>query len=442
MWKVIKGLYLTKRFYLVLTGVIVAFLLCAFLPQLLSIVILLFAIFLLLVFFEIWQLFRFDGISAKRIIAERLSNGDENPISIDIQNNFAQNVALKIVDEIPHQFQRRDIEWAVDLATNEKQTFQYSLRPVKRGTYSFGATNIFCSMLLGLVERRFRFDDEKLIPVYPSYLQMRKYEIVAISNNLKELGIKKVRRLGSSLEFEQIKDYVSGDDPRNLNWKASARANNLMVNQYQDERSQQVYSLVDKGRLMKMPFKEMTLLDYSINATLVISNIAIRKGDKAGFISFSKKLSSVVSADKKPGHMSKIMEGLYNQKTRYQESNYELLSAFVNKKITSRSLLLLYTNFESLSSLRRQLPYLKTLSRSHVLIVIFFRNTGIQGLLQSSPKDLETMYQQTIAEHVDNEKQLMVKELKQFGIYGVLTEPENLTVDTINKYLEVRRKSF
>lgn len=442
MFEILKGIYFTKRFYLALTAVILSFLISAFLPFLIYASIFILISFCALVFFEIFMLFRRNGLVVERDVAARLSNGDENVIKIHIKNIYDQSIKLKIIDEIPLQFQRRDIEWELDLPALESKVLQYQLRPVKRGTYSFGATNVFCKMYFGLVERRFRFDDEKLVPVYPSYLQMRKYEIAAISNNLMELGIKKVRRIGSSLEFEQIKDYVSGDDPRNLNWKASARANNLMVNQYQDERSQQVYSLIDKGRLMKMPFKEMTLLDYAINATLVISNIAIKKGDKAGFISFSNKLSSVVSADKKPGHMAKILEGLYNQKTRYQESNFELLSAFVNKKITSRSLLLLFTNFESLSSLRRQLNYFKTLSKSHVLIVIFFRNTGIKAILEESPKDLEKMYQQTIAEHIDNEKQLMIKELKQYGIYGVLTEPEHLTVDTINKYLEVRAMRF
>src|SRR5690606_40532545 len=123
----------------------------------------------------------------------------------------------------------------------------------------------------------FRVSQNKTVPVYPSFRQMRKYELPAISNRLTEFGIKKIRRIGQNREFEQIKEYVVGDDYRTINWKATARRGTLMVNTYQDERAQQVYAVIDKGRTMKMPFEGMTLLDYDINASLVISNIAIRK---------------------------------------------------------------------------------------------------------------------------------------------------------------------
>jgi predicted transcriptional regulator YheO len=136
--------------------------------------------------------------------------------------------------------------------------------------------------------------------------------------------------------------------------------------------------------------------------------------------------------------MTRILEGLYNQRTKYLESNFELLSAFIKKKVTQRSLLLLFTNFESLSALKRQLPYFKNLSKSHVLVVIFFSNSNMNRLINSFPKDIEKMYHQTIAEHLHHEKILMVKELKKYGIFSVFSEPKNLTVNTINKYLEVK----
>ena len=166
------------------------------------------------------------------------------------------------------------------------KTISYFLRPVKRGEYSFGAVNVFASSPIGLVSRRYQFSQNKMVPVYPSYIQMRKYELLAISNRLTDTGIKKIRRVGQHTEFERIREYVPGDDYRTINWKASARKSHLMVNNYQDERSQQVYALIDKGRAMQMPFNGMSLLDYAINASLVISNIAIKKSDKAVLITF------------------------------------------------------------------------------------------------------------------------------------------------------------
>ena len=118
------------------------------------------------------------------------------------------------------------------------------------------------------MQRRYQEGKESEVAVYPSYVQMRKYELLAISNQLKEFGVKKIRRIGNNMEFEQIKNYVSGDDYRKVNWKATARKNHLMVNQYQEEKSQHVYSVIDKGRMMQQPFEGLSFLDYAINASL------------------------------------------------------------------------------------------------------------------------------------------------------------------------------
>src|SRR5690606_20332467 len=240
-------------------------------------------------------LFRYKkGFNSVRFTPEKLSNGDENEIRIFLENFYPFKVKLNVIDEIPHQFQRRDLSFNLELEKGQTKVLQYTLRPVKRGEYSFGAVNVFVRSPLGLLKRRFKFSADKMVPVYPSYIQMRKYELMAISNRLTETGIKKIRRIGHNMEFELIKEYVAGDDYRTINWKATARKTSLMVNHYQDERSQQVYSLIDKGRVMQMPFNGMSLLDYAINASLVISNIAIRKSDKAGIITFQDKIGSTL----------------------------------------------------------------------------------------------------------------------------------------------------
>ncbi|MEL6988797.1 MAG: DUF58 domain-containing protein, partial [Bacteroidota bacterium] len=340
----------------------------------------------------------------------------------------------------PIQFQRRDTAWFASLNSNASKSIQYKIRPVKRGVYDFGALNVFASSPIGLVARRYIFNQGAEVPVYPSFLQMKKYEFAAFTNNLIDHGVKKVKRLGHTMEFEQIKEYVQGDDSRTINWKATARRNNLMVNQFQDQRSQQIYCVVDKGRQMKMPFNGLSLLDYAINASLVLSNIAIKKQDKAGLITFSNKLSSFLKAEKVNRQMFKMQEALYSQRTYYLESNFELLYSFIHRKISQRSLILLFTNFESIHSMRRQLRYFKSIARRHVLVVVFFHNTELDQLVDSSPVKIEEIYQQAIAETTVFEKQMITKELKRSGIYSILTKPEDLTVNTINKYLELKAR--
>ena len=444
MFNFYKSLFLNQRLFIVLFLLIMLFIVGFAVPWLYIISKILFFIFLLIILLDIFLLYNKNtkGIHGARICPERLSNGDVNDIYIYLENHYNFNCKLKIIDETPFQFQYRKANFKTNLKQGQVKKIHYELIPNERGEYSFGALNIYAISIIGLISRRYIFDQQKMVPVYPSYLQMRKFELLAISNRLNEYGIKKLRKIGHSMEFEQIKNYVPGDDFRTINWKASSRKNELMVNHYSDEKSQQVYSIIDKGRLMRMPFENLSLLDYAINTSLVISNIAIKKDDKAGLLTFNKNVETFIKADKQKIQMFRIQDALYNQKTLFQESDFQKLNIYLKNVLNQRSLLLIYTNFESIISMRRQIDYLATLSKNHVVVLIFFENTEIHKIHEKRAQTLEDIYIRTIADKYIMEKKQIVKELKQRGIYSILTSPSNLTVNTINKYLELKSKGI
>ncbi len=439
----ISPLFISNRFFAVLSVCTALFLISFFLNKFDAFAYLFFIAFIILCLIDYIFLFqKKDGIFAKRLMAERFSNGDENMINIYFENKYAISVLLEVIDEVPNQFQRRDVLFHIRLFPNEQKYLQYYLRPVKRGVYQFGYVRVFVQSSINFFKRRFTLDDETNVSVYPSYLQLRKYQLMAISNRLSETGVKKIRRFGHSMEFEQIKEYVQGDDYRTLNWLATARRGQLMVNTYSDEKSQQIYCVIDKGRVMKMPFEELSLLDYSINASLVLSNVALMKQDKAGIITFAENIGSFLKADKKALQMQSVLETLYNQKTRYLESDYEKLYSLLKTKVTQRSLIVLFTNFESLGSMRRQLPYLKKIASQHLLVTVFFENTELDEVLAAPASTSEEIYTKTITEQFVWEKKQIVKELNRFGIMAILTAPKNLTVNTLNKYLEIKARNL
>jgi uncharacterized protein (DUF58 family) len=443
LFRFFRSFYFTGQFF-VISGLLGAFCLLAyFFPGLYQIARLSVLIFPVIILADLLLLYsRPKGIFARRDMMEKLSNGDLNDIRIHLENKYPFPVFLTITDELPVQFQARDLRYKATIAPFKAKMLTYRVRPVKRGEYTFGAVNVFVKTVLGLLHRRYRFDNDQVVPVYPSFIQMRRYELLAISNRLTEAGIKKIRRIGQNREFDTIKDYVAGDDPRTVNWKTTARKNRLMVNTYQDEKSQQVYALIDIGRVMQMPFEQLTLLDYSINASLVISNIAMLKYDKAGIITFSKKVHKVLAAERRGLQMHNIMELLYNTKTGYQESDYGKLYATVKQQVRQRSLLLLFTNFETLSSMQRQLPFFRRMAKDHLLVIIFFENTELRAFLDKKPSGMQEIYFQTIAEKFSYEKKLIVKELEKYAIHAVYTSPQNLTVNTINKYLELKARGL
>jgi len=434
-----KNLFLGSRLFIGMGCAVMLFLLSFFFPWLGDIPVVFFCAVCLLFLIDIWLLYRQSkSIFARRIAPERLSNGDENEISIYIESYYPFAVGVEIIDEIPHQFQKRDVLFKTDLTSRQHKMLNYLLRPTKRGEYGFGFLRVYIKSPLKLVSRRFNFEQTEMLAVYPSFLQMRKYELMAISNRLNEIGIKKIRRLGNSMEFEQIKNYVAGDDYRTVNWKATARQGNLMVNTFTEEKSQHVYCVIDKSRAMKMPFEGLSLLDYAINASLVLSSVALLKEDKAGLITMSDKKGAVIPAEKRPTQLNKIMEVLYREKTRYLETNIELLYSTIRSTLKQRSLVVFFTNFESAPALQRQLPFLKKIARFHLLVMVFFENTELKTLSEEPATNVEGIYIKTIAEKFVYEKKLIVRELARHGIQSILTAPQNVTVNTINRYLEIK----
>lgn len=399
------------------------------------------AISLLLLLSDGLALFRIKKpVAAVRTLPERMSNGDENQVRLQVLSRLPFKSRFWVTEELPEQLQVRHTTLFMKMDAGQRQELRYQIRPVERGLYAFGNTIVLMATDMDLIRRRWVCQNEKEVKVYPSFHHMRQYRLMAQPLEQMEPGSRKLRKIGNSLEFEQIKEYVPGDDRRTINWRATARRNTLMVNHYMDEKSQQVYCLIDKGRLMKMPFNGLSLLDYSINAALALCNVCLHRQDKFGLITFSHEHGTVIAADRKPLQLNQVLEGLYRQSTAFLESDFERLYLQVRRHIKHRSLLVTFTNFESTAGLRRQLPYLRQLARHHLLLVIIFENTTLSAMADRQVQDVESLYRKTIAEKFLHDKRLMVRELQQQGILAMLSTPEKTTINAINKYIEIKSR--
>ncbi|MEM1216022.1 MAG: DUF58 domain-containing protein [Bacteroidota bacterium] len=438
-----RNIHLRNRLFYVL-GVVVVVLASGFVLPLLFAVgqALLLGVVVLMVVDTSLLFDRAQRFHIQRKLPKILSLGDQTKVRLRVKNRGRLPLHICIVDELPFQLQIRDFAQDLTLSPEEEQEITYTIRPTSRGAYAFGDLILYLSTSLGLVERRWVKAAATELPVYPSVVQMKQLELRAFERTSIQGSVKQIRRIGHSYEFDQIKPYVRGDDYRSINWKATSRRGELMVNQYEDERAQQIYSVIDKSRVMRMPFADLTLLDHAINTSLVLSNIALKKHDRAGLFTFSDKVGSVIKADNKAAQLNTILQALYNEQERRVESNYELLYYFSRKLISGRSLLVLYTNFESMSALERVLPILRRVGRFHLLMVVFFENTEIERFAAQTPDNVPGIYHQTVARKFLSEKQAMVQKLQQFGIQAVLTKPEELAVNTINKYLELKARGL
>ena len=438
----IKDLFLRPRLFGVLTAVVLLYILSMQVPLMMVLghfilvgVVIFFLIEYGILFFTKNQIFM------QRHMDDVLSNADDNRISIELMSEFNLPLHIKMIDELPVQFQERKFVILDKLKARDEKTVRYKLRPTTRGEYHFGKTHIYASTSIGLLQRRFSTAENFMVKVYPSYLKLKQYSIRGVASRDQITGSRKVRK-GMSTEFDQIKDYVRGDDVRTINWKATARRSHFMINTYMDEKSQQVFCLIDKSRLMKMPFDGVSLLDYSINASLMFSYVALQKDDKVGLITFSSKINDVIKASKSRKQFSTIVERLYNQTTEFQESDYGDLQLAVKKDVGQRSLLLLFTNFETYVGFERKLPYFRMLNKKHLLCVVLFENTELKNIHEERGHSLEDIYVKTMADKYNYEKKMMLKELRKNGILSIYSAPSDLSVNVVNKYLDLKTKRY
>lgn len=398
---------------------------------------------LALIAFEIYTLFGIPQfVHIVRKTSERWDLGDPNSVTYEFYHSYSKDVVAEFSDDIPYQLQLRKEELVCTLLKDQKVVIVNEFTPTARGVYSFGNARVYIQGPTQLFKRRFQSETAEDVAVYPSVLQMRKFELAARAMNHQALGIKKMRRIGHSYEFEQIRNYQKGDEFRSINWKATGRAGELQVNQYQDEKSQPIYTLIDKSRNMRLPFNGLTLLDYAINTGLVLANLNLVKGDKAGLITFAQKVETTLMADKKASQLKRILEALYNEEERLEEANFEGLYAYLNRRLTQRSILFLFTNVETEFALDRVLPLWTSINKRHVLIVIFFQNTELSKYGMSQVDDTSDVFLHHSANQMVAEKEYLINKVQAAGIMTLHTKPEDLIVNTVNKYLELKARGL
>jgi uncharacterized protein (DUF58 family) len=437
-----KNLYFKNRLFILLAGIIVVFILGYSLPFLLIVGKICLIVFILLIAYDYYKIKKAaSDIIISRSVAPKLSLSDETVIKYLASNTSKQSVLCNILDDLPEQLQIRDFNQYIVLSPEEDKKLYLNIRPIKRGEYHFGNINVYISTPnLSLLEYRCIVSKEQTVKVIPSVVQMKKYELQVHSKTATLAGIRKIRKIGENDEFEHIRAYAQGDNIKAINWKATSRRQQLMINQYQDSRSQPVFSVIDKGRSMKMPFNDLTLLDYAINSVLATSNIILKNYDKAGLITFSNKLDSFLAASSKTGQLEMISDSLYHQETDFKEPSYESLFYAFRKFVKRRSIVLLYTNFENRIDLNRQIKFLKSISKHHVLVVICFINSELDEFTDKTPTTTSEIYKHTMAGKLLMEKEQIMKMLKLQNINTILTRPEDLSIDVINKYLEIKSK--
>jgi uncharacterized protein (DUF58 family) len=374
----------------------------------------------------------------RRICDSKLSMGGENQIIISIRNKSGYPLDIIAQDEIPLHMDIKDEFVKIKVPPYSEAEGKYVVVPEKRGEFTFGKIHIKYNGILKLCSKKYWYDVTENYKVYPNLKDLSKYGLKIINKNHLIHGVKKVKSHGGETEFESLREYSEGDDYRKINWLATARANKLIVNTYEPEKNQQVMIMLDSSRVMNSEIEYIKKLDYSINASFLLADVAIRKGDNVGVMVFDSSVKRYVKPGKGKGQLQLIAENLYNVEENFVTANYKGALSYLNQNQKRRCLLCIFTELFNVQEAVSLSTALKNLARYHVPLVITIKDMRLYEIANGFAKNSEDIYLKAASIRLIDEREKIQKIFHDSGISVIDVPPDKLSVETVNKYLQMK----
>ncbi|NLY43871.1 MAG: DUF58 domain-containing protein [Clostridiaceae bacterium] len=381
-----------------------------------------------------------DSFNVERIYDPLFEIGKEKNIFIQISNYSDKEMAFQVKDTVPAELESgKDIMSAL-CAPGQIVSVSYKVKPVKRGSYTFGDVFIRYKGVLGLCTREFRVSLQQNISVYPDLYPMKRYHLLAKKRLLDRHDNAVHKDKGMGTDFQYLREYTTDDEYRKINWKATARAHKLITGEYGIEKNQNVLICIDTGRVMISPAGKMTRLDHSIESALVLAQVAMDQGDRVGLLVFRDDVKLFLKPDKGPAQLNKILDALYPLQPAYYESSFHELVDYLQKHQRKRSFVCIFSHLRDEESCKELAQILYPINKKHALMMVSILNPGLKDELNRPAEDMHHLYIKAAASYrIDTERNASFL-LSKMGITNVLTEPNHLTPEVVNRYIAIKKK--
>jgi len=379
-------------------------------------------------------------VTARRLVEPVLSLGAPNQVGLELRNRSREQFRCLLADTPPLECDCDHLRLACTLPAQGDGAVSYRLTPRRRGDYAFGPLDARLTTTLGLVAQQLRFELSQRVKVYPNLADVRSYELQAQRQRLQQLGVHVTRAIRGAMEFESLRAYVPGDEPRRIDWKATARHGKPITRQYDIERSQHMVVLLDLGRLMVSRLGALTKADHAVNAATLVSHVASRAGDWVGLLAFSARTSLFVPPRR--GQFPLLLESLYGLHAERAESDYQGVFLDAAQRIRKRSLIILLTDLLDPESSSRLVRHVGVLARRHVVLCAALSDYELYDLASRPPEMPRDLYERAVAASLLEDRQRALSALRQAGVMAFDATPSNLSIAVLNHYLEVKARGL
>ena len=385
--------------------------------------------------------FKGGEIQGERICPRHFSIATENSIEILLKSTLSSRRRVRARDQTPTEWAAAPVLKAV-IPGRSSLSLDYPVVPPERGKYRFGELFIRVEGPMGLVSRPMRISASEEVKVYPSLQPLRCADLATYRRVAHQWGLKPTRWRGEGREFESLRDYVEGDDPRKIHWKATARFDHPIVQQYQTEKNQIVMILLEVGRLMSAVSEGKTKLDYALEAALHLAHTALVGGDQAGILAFADRVISFIPPKKTVGQLQFILEGTLSLRPLLVEPQYEQALLWLRSKVRRRSLVVIYTDLLDEVASENLLSAVSLLRPVHLPLCVAIRESEWDELLNDPPTEVQGVYERAVLQELLHQRSKALGGLVQKGALAMDLPPSKLSIGTMERYLEVKRRGL
>ena len=381
-----------------------------------------------------------QGIEATREIPRTCSLGVPIESVLTIENRTTLTLIGAVRDDLPENFRAKPAEHSMRLPPMGRMSALRKLTPGQRGAFTLEKIYLKFSSPLKLWHRHLEKDVSNQLNVYPDMKQMSDYALLARTNRLSLIGVRRTRRIGQDSDFERLRDYSRDDNHRHIDWRSTARRNKLTVRQFQSDQSQRVIFLLDCGRMMTNERDGYSLLDHALNSTLMMAYVALSQGDSVGMLCFSDTIHAYIPPAGGKSQMNRLIQAGFDQFPRLVESRYDQAFLYLSGHCKRRSLVVLATNVVDEVNANSVVDYLTNIRGQHLPLGVLLRDREMFDAAENPDGGDFQMYRAAAAADILLWRNQVLKDLEHRGVLVVDAFPDELTAPLVNQYLEVKAK--
>ncbi|MEN0039119.1 MAG: DUF58 domain-containing protein [Cellvibrio sp.] len=379
---------------------------------------------------------RLPPVEITRELPGNLAVDKWTEVKLRIRHQFTEPTDIQIFDGVPANANHDNLPLQIALQPNNTSTSQYQLRPLVRGSLELNKTHVQFKSPLGFWHIRYWAGETTSLKVYPDFVAIANYAILATENHTSQIGIKKKQRRGAGMEFHQLREYRQGDSLRQLDWKATSRRQKLIARDYQDERDQQIVLMIDSGRRMRAKDDELSHFDHALNSMLLVSYIALRQGDNVSLMSFGNQ-HRWIPPQKGVERVKVLLNGIYDLHANQSTADYITAAEKLAILQPKRSLVILVTNSRDEDNSELLLA-VNLLKKRHLVMVANIREQVLDQINDLPVRTFDDSLNYAGVRRFLHERSESHKKLTAAGVYAVDCTADQLAVRVANAYLEIK----